>query len=265
MAFASGIDTDLEKIGSGELIGENHTILTGLTFETGLKIGRFSKLDTGSIDNLDGSANPVIAGIVKRSLGNNITDLGTYTTANNTQIAYVREGLMAVDVKTSETPALFGRVYVSNAGDANDGLATSTNSDLPVSAYFIREIDTNVWLVQLDMSPLAQDLIVGEPKLIAGGADAAAIGVTESGNVAITTAGAETRTLAIPATVGIELTISLDVDGGDAVITAASAINQAGNTIMTMADAGDIIVLKSVQVAGANVWRVSANDGVALS
>lgn len=98
-----------------------------------------------------------------------------------------------------------------------------------------------------------------------GGANAA-IPVTRSGVCAITTAGAETNTLAAPTFIGQELCIICDVYAvGDRVITAASAINQAGNTIMTFGAVKDMIVLKGMQVAGVKVWRVVANDGVALS
>lgn len=92
-----------------------------------------------------------------------------------------------------------------------------------------------------------------------------AIPVNRSGAVALTTAAAETRTIARPALAGIELAISLDVDGGNAVITAAAAINQAGNNTITLGDAGDTMVLKAVQVAGALVWRVVVNDGCTLT
>lgn len=104
------------------------------------------------------------------------------------------------------------------------------------------------------------------PDVIADPGDAGAIPVDESGTCAITTAGAETRTLAIPTFAGQEIAISMDVDGpGDAVITVAQAINQAGNTIITLNDAGDFILLKGVTIGGALRWRVAANDGATLS
>ena len=103
------------------------------------------------------------------------------------------------------------------------------------------------------------------PVAIADPGAAGAIPVTRSGSVAITTTGATTRTLARPALAGIELAISLDVDGGDAVITVAAAINQTGNNTITMNDAGDTIVLKAVQVAGALIWRTMVNDGCTLT
>ena len=95
--------------------------------------------------------------------------------------------------------------------------------------------------------------------------NAGAIQVTRSGSVAITTAGAETRTLAIPGLAGITLAVSLDVRVGDCVITAAAAINQTGNNTITLNTAGDTIVLIAVKVGGALVWRVVVNDGCSLT
>jgi hypothetical protein len=57
----------------------------------------------------------------------------------------------------------------------------------------------------------------------------APIPVTRSASIAITTAGAETNTLAIPTFIGQQLALICDVYVGDRVITCiAQAINQAG-------------------------------------
>ena len=101
--------------------------------------------------------------------------------------------------------------------------------------------------------------------IIADPGDAGAIPVTVSGVCALTTAGAETRTIAAPAFVGQQLVICLDTDGGDAVVTVASLVNQTGNNTLTFADAGDVISLVAITVGGVKKWRVTANDGVALS
>jgi hypothetical protein len=85
------------------------------------------------------------------------------------------------------------------------------------------------------------------------------------GSVAVTTAGAETRTLAAPGYVGQTLTLYMQTDGGDCVITVASAINQAGNNTITLNDAGDCITLRGVFTGAAMVWRVLASDGPTLS
>ncbi len=83
--------------------------------------------------------------------------------------------------------------------------------------------------------------------------------------ILLRTTAAETRTLPAPTKPGLRLDIAMQTDGGDCVITATAAVNQAGNTIMTFADAGDIVSLKSIALGTAFVWRIVANDGVALS
>ncbi len=102
--------------------------------------------------------------------------------------------------------------------------------------------------------------------VIADPGTAAAIPVTASGVCPITTAAAETNTLADPTFVGQVLDIIIDTQAvGARVITAASRINQAGNTIMTGAQVGDYIRLVGITIAGAKKWQVAANDGFALS
>jgi hypothetical protein len=101
---------------------------------------------------------------------------------------------------------------------------------------------------------------------IADPGSAGAIPVTSSGECAMTSSGpGEARSLANPSFIGQELSLLHAVDGGSLVITAAAAINQAGNTIITMADVNDWTLLKAVDLAAGLRWRVQANDGGALS
>lgn len=302
MTFTSETLLNVGAVAGGERYGSNNAILSTATFQDALKVGRFAKLDAGSIDNFDGSGTPVPAGVILRSSSNNIEADGTYDLSLTSIVEYLRGGFTTVDVKTGETPSLFDRVFISNAGDANDGLATATNTDVEVNAEFIQEVKTDVWLIYLGAAPgdvsahiadaiaahaasaisladasgltdqdeieaVITEILIRTAALIADPGDAGAIPVVRSGNCALTSAGAgETRTLAIPAAAGITADLSFDVDGGgDIVVTAASAINQATNTIMTFSDAGEHIRLTAVQVAGALVWRVVANDGVVLS
>lgn len=95
--------------------------------------------------------------------------------------------------------------------------------------------------------------------------DGGAIPITESGNMAVTSAGVETRTMAAPAAAGVIIDITTDVYVGDVTITVASAFNLTGNNTMILGEAGEHIRLVSAQVGSAFVWRVDANDGVALS
>lgn len=83
--------------------------------------------------------------------------------------------------------------------------------------------------------------------------------------VPLTTGGAEVRTLPDPTRVGTVICLNLNVDGGACVITAASDVNQAGDNIMTFADAGDEITLKAVFLTNSLVWREQSNHGVALT
>ena len=99
---------------------------------------------------------------------------------------------------------------------------------------------------------------------IADPGNAGAIPVTASGVCNITSAGAETRTLAIPTFQGQRLNLCMNVDGGDVVITVASAFNQAANTTITMNDAGDSAELVGTLIGSALRWRLVYNDGCTL-
>lgn len=97
-------------------------------------------------------------------------------------------------------------------------------------------------------------------------ATATPIPVTHSGSFPVTTAAAETNTLADPTYLGQTITIFVDTYAvGDRVITAASRINQAGNTIITLGAVGDFIKLEAITIGGALKWQVVSNDGAALS
>ena len=95
--------------------------------------------------------------------------------------------------------------------------------------------------------------------------NAGAIPVTTDGVCALTSAGAETRTLAIPTFMGQRLSIVCDTYVGNIVVTSSQALNQAGNTIMTFGAVRDYIALEAITVGGALRWQVLGVDGVALS
>ena len=107
-----------------------------------------------------------------------------------------------------------------------------------------------------------------QPSIVADPGNAGAIPVTEGWGVcSLVSAGAETRTLADPQRVGARISFGFKTDGGSTgiAITAATAVNQAGNTVLTFADAGDHLVLEAIEIGAALAWRVVCNDGVALS
>jgi len=81
----------------------------------------------------------------------------------------------------------------------------------------------------------------------------------------LVTAAAETRTLKTPLRAGLIMSLTLDTDGGNCVVTSEVAINSSGNTIMTFADARDTVTLISIEAGGSFYWSVLANDGASLS
>ncbi|MCP4916858.1 MAG: hypothetical protein GY913_08015 [Proteobacteria bacterium] len=109
---------------------------------------------------------------------------------------------------------------------------------------------------------------LGGAAALADPGDAAAIPVTRSATIAITTgAVGETNTVAIPGALGLKLVLVLDVDGGgDRVVTFASGINVGGDTVATLGTARQVLIVESIQIAGALAWEVTGNVGsVALS
>ncbi|OGV64135.1 MAG: hypothetical protein A2283_12450 [Lentisphaerae bacterium RIFOXYA12_FULL_48_11] len=195
-------------------------------------------ISTGRFDNSAGT-NGALTGVFERD-GLHLMNLGTVITQAN-----VGDPVYVVDDQTVDL---------------------ADNVIHFILAGVIAEMFTTT-LAYIDIAPAIelQDVFTQVPTDITDPGNAGAIAVTRSGCCAITTAGAETRTLAVPAKTGIKLSISMDVDGGDCVIAAASAINQTGNNRITLNDAGDTILLESVKKAGVIIWRISANDGCTLA
>lgn len=150
MAFPTGYQAEIEKVGAGEEYGVNNRVLGHREYEDGLKIGRFAKVDAGSLDNMDSSATPVIAGVVIRTPTTAVEADGTIDAELTTgSVSYMQNGFVTVEVKTGQTPAYKGTVYASNAGDANDGTAqTSASGGVDTGAIFIEEIKSGVWLIE---------------------------------------------------------------------------------------------------------------------
>jgi len=103
--------------------------------------------------------------------------------------------------------------------------------------------------------------------LLADPGDGNTIGspLKQMGVVPLVSVAAETRLLADPERAGLQLTIHLDTDGGNVVVTAASAVNVAGNNTLTFADDRDKVTRKAISVVGVPTWSVESNDGVAIS
>ena len=99
------------------------------------------------------------------------------------------------------------------------------------------------------------DAVVADP------GNAGAIPVNSSGTVKLISVGAETRTLAAPTFIGQQLLMYMDTDGGDIVVTCATAFNVAAHTTITFDAVGETIRLIAIEV-GANLrWRTVMVDG----
>ena len=228
---------------------------------TSLDAGKMVAIDsTGYAVAAADAASLMVVGMADESVDNS-------TGANGAKTVMVRRGkafLFANDATHPVAQAHMGEVvYVKDAATVD-----SNGGTYKVVAGRCTGIETaGVWVetftggVTVEPDDTTARWVIDDP------GDAKAIPVSKSGVCAITTttAGGETRTLAVPSKVGDIITLTLDVDGGNCVVTAASAINQAGNNTITMGDAGDTISLIATQVAGVTAWRVLVNDGNALS
>ena len=157
MAFKNTVLQDNPDMGAGEVIKASpHNISAFEIFEDGLVEGRFCKYDTGSIDNLDGSATPVIAGIARRKITGEI-GTGIYSTTGQEidQVAEVINfGFATVAVTDAATPAKYGSVQFVNATGADAGKAT----DAAVASGIVSAGDVvfwepkaaGVWLVRIN-------------------------------------------------------------------------------------------------------------------
>ena len=161
MTFPTRPGLNVPATNSGEVgLGANVTLSSG-TYENGLIPGRFAKIDAGSIDNLDNSTDPVIAGVVTRRANNLIGTDGTYSTdlphyASESVIDYVRLGRVTVELlEGAAAPAMFAPVYTINSNDdATKGTVTPTAGDTDAEAveaefHELVEGTTNIYWILL--------------------------------------------------------------------------------------------------------------------
>lgn len=95
--------------------------------------------------------------------------------------------------------------------------------------------------------------------------DGGTFSVSSSGNIAMSSAAVESRTLPAPSFVGQILTLSVASWVGAITVTCPTTVNQAGNTSLVFGSATDSITLIAASIGGVMRWRILANDGVALS
>ena len=155
MAFDNTVLQDNADLGAGEVIKASpYNVSAFEIFQDGLIEGRFVKYDTGSIDILDSSATPVIAGIARRKITGEI-GTGVYSTTGQEidQVAEVINfGFATVTVTDAADPSKYDPVYVINLDTAEAGKATEiVGTNLLVEdVVFWEQKAANVWLVRLN-------------------------------------------------------------------------------------------------------------------
>jgi hypothetical protein len=157
MSFANTVLQDNPDLGAGEFIAASpYNVSAFELFEDGLVEGRFVKYDTGSIDNMDGSASPVVAGIARRKITGEI-GTGIYSTSGQAidQVAEVINfGFATVAVTDAADPARYDAVQFVNATGADAGKATDADVATGIvsagDVVFWEQKATGVWLVRFN-------------------------------------------------------------------------------------------------------------------
>jgi len=183
-----------------------------------------------------------------------LTDAGPASPYNAT---VQTEGVFNVSCNGSSTAISVGDLlYWTDKDTPLDKDTTQSPFGIALEATTHATAAINVRLHAKSVTPVT---VMGD---ITDPGDAGAIPVTTSGVCAMTsTAGAgETRTLAIPSFIGQQLVLTLDVDGGDVVITAASTVDGTNDTL-TFDAAGETLILVGTQIAGVLAWRIAENIG----
>jgi len=151
MAFASGITNEIGVVGSGEIIGSAGVVSSYNNFEEGLKGGLFAKFNAGVVELIDGTADPVVAGVVKREISSAMEDAGTFKADNTIMVDVVESGLITVEVIGGLTINKFDAIYAYNGATTADlGKVTNDATDaVLVDGYFYKEINPTTWIIRL--------------------------------------------------------------------------------------------------------------------
>ncbi len=215
---------------------------------------------------------------IQNQLDNVITDPGDAGAIPVTIGGSVSIVTAGVETRTIADPTLVGQV-ISIAMKTDGGTCTITAaSPIDQTGRTTIVLDTTGDVVVLiavedgadiEWRILADDTTAAQynnlADVLTDPGDAGAIPVTRGGHVPLVTAGAETRTLADPTFMGQQLLLAMKTDGGNCVVTAATAVNEAGNNTITFDNPGETLLLVAIESDATLVWRVVLTDAAALS
>jgi len=157
MAFNNTVLSSTPGLPAGEFIAASpYNVSAFELFEDGLVEGRFAKYDAGSIDNMDASASPLVAGIVRRKITGEI-GAGIYSTSG-LEIDQVAEvinfGFATVTVTAAANPSRYDAVNFVNAATADAGKATDAAVGAGIvsagDVVFWEQKAAGVWLVRIN-------------------------------------------------------------------------------------------------------------------
>lgn len=158
---------------------------------------------------------------------------------------------------SSTDPTITSGSAAPSASEPKGSLYIRTGGSSGDTVLYVATDAVGTWTPLGAAATLTSHIAAADPYLpeeITDPGNAGAVPVTESGVCHIVTAGAETRTVADPAAVGLTLSLFFLTDGGNAVVTFASPVNEAGNNTLTLADVTEAAHFVSVR-DGASAYR----------
>jgi len=156
MAFKSAVLPNNPDLPAGEVIKASpYNVSVFELFEDGLIEGRFCQFASGSINNLNASAAPIVAGVVRRKITGEVgTGIYSTTGAEVDNVAEVINfGFATVTVTDAAAPARLDPVYAINLDTAERGKATqdsaATGAEALEDVVFWEQKTAKVWLVRI--------------------------------------------------------------------------------------------------------------------
>lgn len=161
MAFKTTVAAEIVDLGAGEVIkSAPYDVQAYDKFEEGLKAGRFCRIASGELKNIDGTATPALVGIPRRKVTGEIADTADYTKQGlgYDSVAEVIEfGYATVEIATTAAPTKRAPVNIINKADdttGDNGRATeeavTTGIIASSGAIFWEPKAPGVWLIRFN-------------------------------------------------------------------------------------------------------------------